>query len=64
MTNFGEHLLRRTVEEHFYDLEARPRLVAGAFTPGIGLADGLEMASVPQLGSITQAIREVVAERA
>ena len=64
VTNFGEHLLRRTVEEHFYDLEARPRLLAGAFTPGVGLADPLEMASVPQLGSITQAIREVVSERA
>ena len=64
VTNFGEHLLRRTVDEHFYELEARPRLVAGTFTPGVGLADALEMASVPQLGSITQAIREVAAERA
>jgi 2-oxoisovalerate dehydrogenase E1 component beta subunit len=64
VTNFGEHLLRRTIEEHFYELEARPRLVAGAFTPGIGLADPLEMASVPQLNHIVDAIREVVAERA
>lgn len=64
VTNFGEHLLRRTVEEHFYSLEARPRLLAGEFIPGIGLADPLEMASVPQLGSITQAIREVAQERA
>lgn len=64
VTNFGEHLLRRTVEEHFYELEARPRLVAGAFVPGVGLADPLEMASVPQLGHIETAIREVVAERA
>src|SRR5262249_21717417 len=39
VTNFGEHLVRRTVDELFYDLEARPRLVAGAFIPGIGLAD-------------------------
>lgn len=64
VTNFGEHLLRRTIEEHFYLLEARPRLVAGAFTPGIGLADPLEMASVPQLSHIVDAIRESVAERA
>lgn len=64
VTNFGEHLLRRTIEEHFYELEARPRLLAGAFTPGIGLADTLEMASVPQLGSITELIREVAQERA
>jgi 2-oxoisovalerate dehydrogenase E1 component beta subunit len=64
VTNFGEHLLRRTVEEHFYELEARPRLVAGAFVPGVGLADPLEMASVPQLGSIADAVREVAGERA
>lgn len=64
VTNFGEHLIRRTIEELFYHLEARPKLLAGAFTPGIGLADTLEMASVPQLGSITQAIRELAHERA
>src|SRR6185312_15563829 len=58
VTNFGEHLIRRTVEELFYELEARPRLLAGEFVPGIGLADSLEMASVPQLNSITTAIRE------
>ena len=64
VTNFGEHLVRRTVEDHFYSLEARPRLLAGAFIPGVGLADTLEAASVPQLSSILEAIREVVAERA
>jgi 2-oxoisovalerate dehydrogenase E1 component beta subunit len=64
VTNFGEHLLRRTVDELFYELEARPRLLAGAFVPGIGLADALEMASVPQLGDIAQAMRELAAERA
>jgi 2-oxoisovalerate dehydrogenase E1 component beta subunit len=64
VTNFGEHLLRRTVDELFYDLEARPRLVAGAFVPGIGLADPLEMASVPQVATVMQAIREVAQERA
>jgi len=64
VTNFGEHLIRRTVEDLFYHLEARPRLLAGVFIPGVGLADPLEMASVPQLPSITDAIREVVAERA
>jgi 2-oxoisovalerate dehydrogenase E1 component beta subunit len=58
VTNFGEHLLRRTVEELFYELQAPPRLVAGAFVPGIGLADNLEMASVPQLPSIRDAIRQ------
>ena len=64
VTNFGEHLLRRCVEDLFYELEARPRLLAGAFTPGIGLADSLEMASAPQLVNIRNLIREVVAEKA
>ncbi|MCM0606860.1 MAG: hypothetical protein KA715_12290 [Xanthomonadaceae bacterium] len=64
VTNFGEHLVRRTVEELFYDLEARPRLLAGAFTPGIGLADPLEMASAPQLNHIIEMAREVANERA
>ena len=66
VTNFGEHLIRRTVEDEelFYKLQARPKLIAGTFTPGIGLADPLEMASAPQLGHILNAIREVAAERA
>ena len=58
-TNFGEHLIRRTVEELFYELIAPPRLLAGAHVPGIGLADNLEMASVPQLPSISEAIRSL-----
>ncbi len=64
VTNFGEHLIRRTCEDLFYHLEARPRLLAGAFIPGIGLADPLEMASAPQLGGIVDAVREVALERA
>jgi 2-oxoisovalerate dehydrogenase E1 component beta subunit len=64
VTNFGEHLIRRTVDELFYHLEARPKLVAGEFIPGVGLADSLEMATQPQLAQITHAIREVAGERA
>jgi 2-oxoisovalerate dehydrogenase E1 component beta subunit len=63
VTNFGEHLVRRTAEELFYELLAPPRLLAGKFVPGIGLADTLEMASVPQLGDITAAIRSLAAEQ-
>jgi len=59
ISNFGEHLLRRTVEELFYELTAPPRLLAGAFVPGVGLADNLEMASVPQLPSIRDAMRQL-----
>ena len=63
VTNFGEHLVRRTVDELFYKLVAPPRLLAGKFVPGIGLADPLEMASVPQQGDITSAIRALASEQ-
>ncbi len=63
VTNFGEHLLRRTIEEHFYELHARPRLLAGAFIPGIGLSDNLETASVPQAHDIYNACKEILAEQ-
>jgi 2-oxoisovalerate dehydrogenase E1 component beta subunit len=56
VTNFGEHLLRRITEEVFYELYAPPRLLAGAHVPGVGLADSLERASVPQKETIQEAI--------
>ena len=59
ITNFGEHLIRRIVEEMFYELHAPPKLVAGAHLPGIGLADNLESASVPQKDQIRAAIAEL-----
>jgi 2-oxoisovalerate dehydrogenase E1 component beta subunit len=59
VTNFGEHLIRRLCEELFYELHAPPKLLAGAHIPGIGLADNLEMASVPQTAGIRDAIREL-----
>jgi 2-oxoisovalerate dehydrogenase E1 component beta subunit len=59
ITNFGEHLIRRIVEELFYQLHAPPKLLAGAHVPGVGLADNLENASVPQTGRITAALREL-----
>jgi len=61
ITNFGEHLIRRIAEELFYELHAPPKLLAGAHIPGIGLADNLERASVPQKESIKAAIAELAA---
>jgi len=61
ITNFGEHLIRRIIEELFYELHAPPKLLAGAHIPGIGLADHLEMASVPQKDGIRSAIAELAA---
>jgi 2-oxoisovalerate dehydrogenase E1 component beta subunit len=59
ITNFGEHLVRRAIDECFYKLEAPPRVLAGAHVPGIGLADNLENASVPQLSGIVNAIQKL-----
>jgi len=59
ITNFGEHLIRRITEELFYELHAPPKLLAGAHVPGIGLADNLEMASVPQKNGIKAAIADL-----
>lgn len=64
VTNFGEHLLRRIVDEFFYDLMVKPRLLAGQHIPGIGLNQVYEQNSVPQLPSILNAVRELVAEAA
>ena len=60
VTNFGEHLVRRTVDQLFFRLLAPPKLLAGKFVPGIGLADPLESASVPQPVDIENAIRNLV----
>lgn len=62
VTNFAEHLVYRTTQELFYQLLARPRVVAGKNVPGIGLHPNLEDASVPQKHDIEQAIRDIVSE--
>jgi 2-oxoisovalerate dehydrogenase E1 component beta subunit len=59
ITNFGEHLVRRAAEELFYDLFAPPKLLAGAHVPGIGLADNLEHASVPQVAGVAATLRDL-----
>ncbi len=67
VTNFGEHLLRRVVDEFFYELLVRPRVLLGEHIPGIGLNQNYERASVPQLDdrlSIRQAMYDVATEPA
>lgn len=62
VTNFGEHLIRRTTDELFYQLLAPPKLLAGKFLPGIGLADPLEFASVPQQPDVEHALRVLASQ--
>ncbi len=64
VTNFGEHLLRRIIDEHFYDLLVRPRVLQGRHVPGIGLNQVYEQNTVPQLPQVKEAMREVATEAA
>jgi 2-oxoisovalerate dehydrogenase E1 component beta subunit len=64
VTNFGEHLLRRVIDEHFYDLLVRPRVLLGKHLPGIGLNQVYEQNSVPQLSHIKAAMHELATEPA
>ncbi len=64
ISNFGEHLFRRVIDEMFYELAVRPRLLCGKAVPGIGLSPVLEYASVPQKVDVENALRELLAEPA
>jgi 2-oxoisovalerate dehydrogenase E1 component beta subunit len=62
VTNFGEHLSYRVTQELFYELLARPRVLAGKNLPGIGLHPNLEEASVPHLEDIVAELEAVLSE--
>jgi 2-oxoisovalerate dehydrogenase E1 component beta subunit len=64
VTNYGEHLMRRIIDEHFYELLVRPRLLAGKHVPGIGLNHVYEQNTVPQLPAIQDALRALLTEEA
>jgi 2-oxoisovalerate dehydrogenase E1 component beta subunit len=64
VTNFGEHLLRRVIEEHFYDLQVKPRVLFGKHVPGIGLNQVYEQNTVPQLDHIKAALEGLAREAA
>jgi len=64
VTNFGEHLLRRIIDEHFYDLLVKPRTLMGMHLPGIGLNQVYETHTVPQYADVRDAMRNLAAEQA
>ncbi len=64
VTNFGEHLLRRVIDQHFYDLLVRPRLLAGKHVPGIGLNQVYEQHTVPQLREVRRELEAILDEAA
>lgn len=63
VTNFAEHLSYRVTSELFYQLMARPRVLAGKNLPGIGLHPNLEENTVPEKEHILHEIRELLAEQ-
>ncbi|PIR22184.1 MAG: alpha-ketoacid dehydrogenase subunit beta [Deltaproteobacteria bacterium CG11_big_fil_rev_8_21_14_0_20_45_16] len=64
ISNFGEHLIRRCVDEMFYELAVAPKLLCGKAIPGIGLNPGLEFNSVPQKEEVEKAYRRLLSEQA
>jgi 2-oxoisovalerate dehydrogenase E1 component beta subunit len=64
ITNFGEHLIRRVVDELFYELKVRPRLLAGKATPGVALSPNLEYFIQPQTADVERAVGELLADPA
>lgn len=62
VTNFAEHLVYRCTQELFYELMARPRVLAGKNVPGIGLHPNLEEESVPHTHHIVHELRELLTE--
>jgi 2-oxoisovalerate dehydrogenase E1 component beta subunit len=63
VSNYGEHILRVILEQAFYELIARPRLLAGADVPGVGLHPNLEAASVPQVADIERELLALCSEQ-
>ena len=63
ITNFGEHLIRRIVEELFYELHAR-RACSPARTSRASASAHLEKASVPQPQDVENAMRALATEPA
>lgn len=59
VTNFGEHIIRKVMDEAFYSLELKPELLAGLDVPGVGLAWGYEQHSVPQGEDVLAAMRRL-----
>ncbi len=62
VTNFAEHLSYRVTRELFYDLLARPRVLAAKNLPGIGLHSNLEENTVPQSHDIMEAVLDLLRE--
>ncbi len=62
VTNFGEHLSYRVTQDLFYQLMARPKVLAAKNIPGIGLHPHLENATIPQKSDVIRELKDLLAE--
>ena len=62
VTNFAEHLSYRVTQELFYELLARPRVLAAKNVPGIGLHSAFEENTVPQTKNIMEVAIDILKE--
>lgn len=60
IANFGEHLIRRLVDEFWGELKARPRLLAGKAVPGVALNPDLENFTQPQQRDVERLIAQLL----
>ena len=62
VTNFAEHLAYRVVQDLFYELLARPKVLCAKNVPGVGLALNLENATIPTKEDILEALNGLLNE--
>ena len=63
VTNFAEHLAYRVMEDLFYELLARPKILAAQNVPGVGLHENLEEAAIPNFNDIQACLEELLNEK-
>ena len=63
ISNFGEHLIRRLIDECWDDLKVRPRLLAGKATPGVALNPDLENFTQPQKADVERIINDALSDK-
>ena len=62
VTNFAEHLSYRITKDLFYELLAKPRILASQNVPGVGLHENLEDATIPNVEDIKRELEQLLAE--
>ena len=62
VTNFAEHLTYRVVNELFYEILAKPRVLASQNVSGVGLHENLEDATIPNVEDIKKELKQLLIE--